>query len=310
VGQERLGNRGDAQEAAAAAENTEDDTIKIAIIGKPNVGKSSLMNSLLGYERVIVSPIAHTTREPQNTKLTFNGRNFVLIDTAGINKHWDHTDRLTKMGIAKSLAIINEADIVFLVLDVSDELTKQEAKLTEEIITLHKSLIIVANKWDLVPDRDPKIHTRRIYQTLPFVQFAPVHFMSAKNRTKLDSLMNLAIKIADNRKLQVTYSQLLKFIKGCINKHKPTKGKGTRFPHIYNFFQTKSNPPEFAIQVGSKEYLADSYLHYVANQLRLRYDLEGTPINIWVDKRRVSAKLDNDDPVDIDEEEEESEEEK
>lgn len=295
------------EEAAAAAENVEDDTIKIAIIGKPNVGKSSLMNSLLGYERVIVSPIAHTTREPQNTKLTFNGRNFVLIDTAGINKHWDHTDRLTKMGIAKSLAIINEADIVFLVLDVSDELTKQEAKLTEEIITLHKSLIIVANKWDLVPDRDPKIHTRRIYQTLPFVQFAPVHFMSAKNRTKLDSLMNLAIKIADNRKLQVTYSQLLKFIKGCINKHKPTKGKGTRFPHIYNFFQTKSNPPEFAIQVGSKEYLADSYLHYVANQLRLRYDLEGTPINIWVDKRRVSAKLDNDDPVDIDEEESETE---
>ena len=295
------------EEAAAAAENTEDDTIKIAIIGKPNVGKSSLMNSLLGYERVIVSPIAHTTREPQNTKLTFNGRNFVLIDTAGINKHWDHTDRLTKMGIAKSLAIINEADIVFLVLDVSDELTKQEAKLTEEIITLHKSLIIVANKWDLVPDRDPKIHTRRIYQTLPFVQFAPVHFMSAKNRTKLDSLMNLAIKIADNRKLQVTYSQLLKFIKGCINKHKPTKGKGTRFPHIYNFFQTKYNQLEFAIQVGSKEYLADSYLHYVANQLRLRYDLEGTPINIWVDKRRVSAKLDNDDPVDIDEEESENE---
>lgn len=279
-------------------ENNEvDDTIKIAIIGKPNVGKSSLVNSLLGYERVIVSPIAHTTREPQNTKLTFGGRNFILIDTAGINKHWDHTDQLTKAGITKSLAIINEADIVFLVLDISDELTKQEAKLTEEIITLHKSLIIVANKWDLVPDRDPKVHGRRIYQTLPFVQFAPIHFMSAKNRTKLESLMKLAIKIADNRKLEVTYSQLLKFIKTCVKRHKPTKGKGSRFPHIYNFFQTKSNPPEFAVQVGSKEYLADSYLHYIANQLRLKYDLEGTPINIWVDKRRVGAKLDNDDPV-------------
>jgi GTP-binding protein len=276
-------------------EEIKDDTIKIAIIGKPNVGKSSLMNALLGYERVIVSPIAHTTREPQNTKLRFADRNFVLIDTAGINKHWDHTDRLTKLGIEKSLAIINEADLVFLVLDISDELTKQEAKLTEEIIALHKSLIIVANKWDLVPERDPKVHTRRIYQTLPFVQFVPVHFMSAKNRTKLDSLMKLAIKITDNRKLTVSYSQLLKFIKTCVKKHKPTKGKGTRFPHIYNFFQTKTNPPEFAVQVGSKEYLADSYLHYIANQLRLRYDLEGTPVNIWVDKRRVSAKLQADD---------------
>ena len=128
-------------------------------------------------------------------------------------------------------------------------------------------------------------------------------------RIEFNKSINVVLEktIADNRKLQVTYSQLLKFIKGCINKHKPTKGKGTRFPHIYNFFQTKSNPPEFAIQVGSKEYLADSYLHYVANQLRLRYDLEGTPINIWVDKRRVSAKLDNDDPVDIDEEESENE---
>jgi len=278
-----------------STEEPVDGTIKIAIIGKPNVGKSSLMNSLLGYERVIVSPIAHTTREPQNTKLVFNNRDFVLIDTAGINKHWDHTDRLTKLGIAKSLDIIKEADIVFLVLDISDDLTKQEAKLTEEIIELHKSIIIVANKWDLVKVRDPKIHTRRVYQTLPFVQFAPIHFMSAKNRTKLDSLMNLAIKIADNRKLQLNYSQLLRFIKSCINKHKPTKGKGTRFPHVYNFFQTKTNPPEFAIQVGSKEFLADSYMHFVANQLRERYDLTGTPINIWVDKRRVSTRLQADD---------------
>ncbi len=272
-----------------------EEPIKIAIIGKPNVGKSSLVNSLLGYERVIVSPIAHTTREPQNTRLKFADRNFILIDTAGINKHWDHTDKLTKLGIAKSLDIIKEADIVFLVLDISDDLTKQEAKLTEEIITLHKSIIIVANKWDLVTERDPKIHTRRVYQTLPFVQFAPIHFMSAKNRTKLDTLMKLAIKIADNRKFQLNYSQLLRFIKGCINKHKPTKGKGTRFPHIYNFFQTKTNPPEFAIQVGSKEFLADSYMHFVANQLRERYDLTGTPINIWVDKRRVSTRLQADD---------------
>lgn len=274
-----------------------DDSVKIAIIGKPNVGKSSLLNALLGYQRVIVSPVAHTTREPQNTKLTYKTRPITLIDTAGINKAWTKMDKLTKLGIAKSLDTIDDADLIFLVVDISQELTKQEAKLVEEIFERRKSLIIIANKWDQVEDRDVKTYTRTIYRTLPFAQFAPIHFMSAKNRTKLDKLMDLAIKIADNRKIEISYSKLVRFIKTCINKHKPTRGGGQRNPHIYRFEQTNSNPPAFAVQVGSKEYLADSYLHYLSNQLREKFDLEGTPIKIWVDKRRVSGRMKSDEEM-------------
>jgi len=278
----------------AEAEITSPDAVKIAIIGKPNVGKSSLLNALLGYQRVIVSPIAHTTREPQNTNITYKGRSVTLIDTAGINKGWDKTDKLTKLGIAKSLDIISEADIVFLVIDASQELTKQEAKLVEEIFERRKSLIIIGNKWDLVEERSTKTYTHKFYQTLPFAQFAPIHFMSAKNRTKVDKLMDLAIKIADNRRIELSISQLVRFIKTCINKHKPTKGSGQRNPHIYKFIQTDTNPPAFAVQIGAKEYLADSYLHFLANQLREKFDLEGTPVNVWVDKRRVSANINSD----------------
>lgn len=263
-----------------------DDLINVCILGKPNVGKSSLLNAILGYERVIVSPIAHTTREPQDTIIDYGKQKIKLIDTAGISRKGKKSKDLEKLGILKTLEILNQADIVILVLDINEELTQQDAKLVEEIFNRFKSLIIVANKWDLIKDRNVKFNTLQIHRRLPFATFVPIHFMSAKLGTKIKHLMDLIIKIDTVRHLQLTEAQLDRFIKTCIKKHKPTKGKGTKRPRIFKFKQVGSNPLEFTVKVGAQAFLADSYLHFISNQLREKFKIIGTPINIWVDKQK------------------------
>ncbi len=260
------------------------DLIKVCILGKPNVGKSSLLNGILGYERVIVSPIPHTTREPQDTIIDYKEHKIKLVDTAGINRKWKDARGIEKMGIAKSLEVLDKAEIALLVLDINEPLTKQETKLVEEIFDRRKSLIILANKWDLIDKRDTKEYTQDIYRRLPFAQFAPIIFLSAKNRTKLDHLMDLILTIAANRRLEIGQKELDRFIKTCIAKHKPTKGKGTRYPRLYYFSQTGTNPPEFMARIGAAENLAESYLGFLANRLRETYNLVGTPIKIWIKK--------------------------
>jgi len=263
--------------------------IRVCILGKPNVGKSSLLNAILGYERVIVSPLPHTTREPQDTDFNYQGRVIKLIDTAGINKKWRDTQGLEKMGISKSLRILKEADVALLVVDSFAGLSKQEAKLAEEILEQRKSLIIVGNKWDLVETRDTEEYNRQIYRQIPFAGFAPIIFLSAAKRTKLDHLLDLILRVAANRHLVVDAAELEAFAKRCVAKHPPTKGKGSRLPRLYSFQQSDSNPPEFAVRIGAKENLAESYLNFLTNQLRARYDLIGTPIKLWVAKTKFAS---------------------
>lgn len=262
------------------------EPIKVCILGKPNVGKSSLLNAILGYERVIVSPIAHTTREPQDTIIDYQGQAIKIIDTAGISRQGKKSPHLEKQGIAKTLQILNEADITLLVFDINEPLTVQDAKLVEEIFKRFKSLIIIANKWDLIAERDTKAYTLKIHRHLPFATFVPIHFMSAKQGTKIKHLLDWIIKISQLRHLELTENQLDKFIKDCIKKHKPTKGRGIKHPRIFKFNQVGSNPPQFTVKVGAQEYLADTYLHFLSNQLRDKFKLVGTPINIWVDKQK------------------------
>lgn len=272
------------QAAPMAEVYDERDFIKVCLLGKPNVGKSSLLNAILGYERVIVSPIAHTTREPQDTDLIYKDKQIKIIDTAGISRKWHDAGSLEKMGIAKSLEIVDQCDIVLLIVDIEEDLTKQDAKLVEEILNRRKSLIIVANKWDLVAGRDTKAYTQTVYRTIPFAQYAPIMFLSAKHKTKINKLMDLILNIAANRLLELKDKELERFIKNCINHHRPTRGKGVRYPRIYYFTQTGTNPPEFMVRVGAQENLAESYLGFIVNQLRARYNLIGTPVKIWVKK--------------------------
>jgi len=267
-------------------ELTIEEPIKVAIIGQPNVGKSSLLNSIIGYDRVIVSQEAHTTREPQDTKVTYKDKDITLIDTAGISKRGPKSKGLEKHGIDKSLAALKKADIALLVLDISQIINHQDLKLVEEIVDRNTSLIIIANKWDLVPEKDTKKFTNYIYSRLPFATWAPLHFASALTGSKVQKIFDLILDIASDRKLSLSESQLQKLLARVVKIHKPTKAKGTKRPHIFELKQIKVNPPIFTLRIGSKDSLHRSYARFIANQLRGKYVFLGTPLPITIIKNK------------------------
>jgi len=265
-----------------------DAKINVCIIGKPNVGKSSLLNAILGYERVIVSPIPHTTREPQNTEIIYQNEKINLVDTAGISKQWSKSQGLEKPGILKSLKSLEKADLTLLVIDISEPITHQDAKLIQEIVERRKSLIFIANKWDLITERDTKKWTAALYDKLPFATWAPLQFISAKTGEKVNKILDLVLTVAEKRRLELSDSQCNKFLHQVVKIHKPAKGKGLKAPHIYEFHQTKHNPPEFVLRIGPNDDLHFSYVRFLENRLRERYGFIGTPIHISVTKRRKS----------------------
>lgn len=262
--------------------------ITACIVGKPNVGKSSLLNAILGYERVIVSPTPHTTREPQNTEIAYQGRKIILVDTAGISRQGKKSSGLEKPGIMKSLKALDKADIAILVMDISEPLTHQDAKMIQEIVERRKSLFLIANKWDIVSKRDTKAWTQIIYDKLPFAAWAPLQFISAKTGEKVNKILEAVLEIADGRKLRLSDSQAAKFLSFVVKIHKPAKGKGLKPPHIYEFRQIKDNPPAFILRIGPNDDLHFSYVRFLENRLREKYGFRGTPINIKVTKERKS----------------------
>jgi len=259
---------------------------RLCIVGKPNVGKSSLLNSLLGYDRAIVSDKPHTTRESQDTELDYNGKLIRIIDTAGISRHGHKGKGLEKEGIAQSLMSLQRADIALLVLDISEGLTHQDAKMVEEIVDRHKSLIIIANKWDLIEEKNPKKWEESILGKLPFASWAPIVFVSAKTGSKVNKILDLALEVAEGRKTEVSPTQLKKFLSRVVKIHLPAKGKGLKAPHIFEIEQKRSNPPVFAIRIGSRDNLHFSYVRFLENRLREQYNFTGTPVRLRVTKNR------------------------
>ncbi len=275
-------------------EKNHPDEIRVSIVGKPNVGKSSLLNSILGYERVVVSPIAHTTRESQDTLITYKENNIKLIDTAGISRQGKKGKGFEKLGIEKTFSTLEKTDIALLVLDLSDEITHQDLKIIEEINNRRASLIIIGNKWDKVEDRDTKKWMDFLHYRMPFVLYAPIQFLSAKTGEKVSKIMDLVIEVAKQRKISLSESQTEKFLKRVVKIHKPAKGKGTKAPRIYEFVQEKSNPPLFKLRIGPNDDLHFSYVRFVENRLRERHGFLGTPINIRVTKEKKSHTTYND----------------
>lgn len=269
-------------------ETQDDNSIKVCLVGKPNVGKSSLLNSILGYERVVVSPIPHTTRESQDTQIIFKNKLIKLIDTAGISRKGKNSKGLEKLGMDQTLGSLEKSDIALIILDLSEELTHQDLKLIEEINKRRKSLIIIGNKWDKIETRNTKTWTEFLRNKIPFVNYAPIQFISAKTGEKVGKIMDLVLEISEQRKLMLSDSQTEKFLKRIVKIHKPAKGKGLKAPHIYEFVQIKNNPPLFKLRIGPNDNLHFSYVRFMENRLRERHGFLGTPINVKIVKETKS----------------------
>jgi len=272
------------------------DELKIAIVGKPNTGKSSLINGFLQEDRVIVSPVAFTTRESIDIPFEYQGHNFVFIDTAGLRKKRKVAASLEKAGATQSRQSIKRADIVILMTDVFQKLSAQDKMISAEIQDSAASIIILANKWDLIKDKEEKTINKFIkyYQTyFPFLSWAPIVFVSALNKKGLKQILELILKIKEERQKLITENALSKFLKVAIKKNSP-KGKADRSvnrgavkkrrPYIYHLKQEKTNPPVFSIKTDGKINLDDKYLKYLEKSLRQKFGFMATPLKIIVKK--------------------------
>jgi len=274
--------------------NDKEGIINVSIIGKPNVGKSSLVNAILKKDKLIVSPTPHTTREPQDTLIEYKNTFINLIDTAGISKRGQKGARrlkarntLEKFSITKSLKTLINSDIALLMLDINKEITHQDAKLVEEIVKTKTSLIVVANKWDTIKDRSTKLYTEKIYTYLPFIKWAPIQFTSALTGEKVKKVFDIVLEVAKQRKTEIQANPLNKFLSRIVKKHAPAKGKGTKHPYIYELKQEEINPPIFSIRIGVKDNIHFSYLKFIENRLREKFGFLGTPITIYVEKKTL-----------------------
>ncbi len=272
--------RGRTKKAAA------EKSIRVAIIGKPNVGKSSLLNKILGEQRVIVSAVPHTTREPQDTEITYQDRKITLIDTAGLAKKAKIQPGLDKISSRRSLNIIKSADIILFVTEADKPLTSQDSRLAGLIKDSRAGIIIVCNKWDLIDERTEKLDAavKKYYLGhFPYLSFAPLIFVSALTGRGTDKILELAVSVAEERSKEIPGSELKAFIRKLTKMHYPAAAEGEVKPVIHDFRQTKTNPPQFTATVGPRQSLHFSYLRYIENQLRAEYGFFGTPIGIHVE---------------------------
>lgn len=260
-----------------------DPGIKITILGKPNVGKSSLLNAILGEQRVIVSPLPFTTREAIDINLEYNKQNFTLVDTAGIRKQAKINKGLEKISVKKSMENAKHADVCLLVLDISQPISVQDNKLSKILLEANVSIIIVANKWDKIQNKDTntqKKFEQYIYKNFPYLTWAPIIFTSALTGKNTQNILDLATQVYQARQTQINENALNKFLKKAIKKHRPKSAKGTKPPYLQNLKQVKTNPPKFELRIGKKDTLNQAYLKYLANALREKFELTGTPVQI------------------------------
>ena len=261
----------------------DDDIIKVAVIGKPNVGKSSLINKILGQNRAIVSNIAGTTRDAIDTPFENETGKYILIDTAGVRKKSKVTESIEKFSIMRTLLAIERADVCLMMIDAQEGVTDQDAKIAGEAHEAGKGIIIVVNKWDAIEKENGTLenYRKKIYEKLSYLSYAPVIFISAKTGQRVPKLFELIHQVAEENSKRISTSVLNQVINEAIAMVQPPTDKGKRLKILYGT-QASTKPPTFVIFVNNKELFHFSYERYLINQFRKEFGLEGTPVRIMV----------------------------
>ena len=259
----------------------EDDKIKVAVIGKPNVGKSSLINKILGENRTIVSSIAGTTRDAIDTEYENQYGKYVLIDTAGIRRKSKVTESIEKFSIMRTLLAIERADVCLMMIDANEGVTEQDAKIAGEAHEAGKGIIIVVNKWDEYKKETGTLekYKKEVYNKLSYLSYAPIIFISAKTGQRVDKLFSMINHVAEQNAMRISTAVLNQVINEAIALVQPPTDKGKRLKILYGT-QASTKPPTFVIFVNNKELFHFSYERYLVNQIRKEFGLEGTPVRI------------------------------
>ena len=265
----------------------EDDRPRVAIVGKPNVGKSSLINKLLGEERLIVSDIAGTTRDAVDTQITHNGKEYVFIDTAGLRRKNKIKEDLEKYMIVRTVSAVERADIVVLVIDAVEGVAEQDAKIAGIAHERGKAVIIAVNKWDAVEKDDKTIYrvTEKVRNTLSYMPYAEILFVSAKSGQRLPKLFDTIDMVSENHAMRVATGVLNEIMAEAVALQQPPSDKGKRL-RLYYITQVSVKPPTFVIFVNDRELMHFSYTRYIENQIRETFGFRGTPLRFIIRERK------------------------
>lgn len=268
-------------------EEAEDDRPKVAIIGKPNVGKSSLINKLAQEERVIVSDIAGTTRDAIDTDIKYNGKEYVFIDTAGLRRKNKIKEEIERYSIIRAVTAVERADVCVIVIDATEGVTEQDAKIAGIAHERGKGIIIAVNKWDAVEKDDKTIYryTEKIRQILSFMPYAEILFISAKSGQRLNKLFELIDVVIENNSLRVATGVLNEIVTEAVAMQQPPSDKGKRLK-IYYTTQVAVKPPTFVIFVNDRELMHFSYTRYLENRIRDTFGFRGTALKFIIRERK------------------------
>ncbi len=270
----------------SAAEDEEDERPRIAIVGKPNVGKSSIINKIVGESRVIVSDIAGTTRDAIDTDITYNGNEYVFIDTAGLRRKNKIKEELERYSIIRTVTAVERADVVLVVIDATEGVTEQDAKIAGIAHERGKGIIVVVNKWDAIEKNDKTIyeHTNRIKDILSFMPYAEILFISAKTGQRVGKIFDTIDMVIENQNLRIQTGVLNEILSEAVAMQQPPSNKGKRLK-IFYMTQVSVKPPTFVIFVNNKELMHFSYTRYLENKIRDTFGFRGTALRFIIRER-------------------------
>lgn len=270
-----------------SAQEVEDERPRVAIVGKPNVGKSSIINRMLGEQRVIVSDIAGTTRDAIDTNVKYDGRDYVFIDTAGLRRKSKIKEEIERYSIIRAVTAVERADVVIIVIDATEGVTEQDAKIAGIAHERGKGIIIAVNKWDAIEKNDKTIkeHTDKVRQILSFMPYAEILFISAKTGQRMHKLFDMIDMVIENNTMRVATGVLNEIMIEAVAMQQPPSDKGKRLK-LYYITQVAVKPPTFVIFVNDKQLMHFSYTRYIENRIRDAFGFRGTSLKFIIRERK------------------------